>query len=195
MSWNACIGFRLRTSTRPINQSRHQAHPCHQEAVLASPASSMSQISEEFAQFVARQQPAVEDPPVDWGKVREEYLKAVELLYQNVHHVLAPFHGQPGQPDPITSNFERITITEDFLGSYSALQMIVRIGKSAFLLKPVGTQFIGCNGRVDITGSMGLARLELHDGAWKVRARSPERSLVDLTQESFLSVLLEVANA
>ena len=49
------------------------------------------------------------------------------------------------------------------MGKYTARRMDIRIGKQHVSLLPVGTQLIGCKGRVDVEGSVGRAQLLLLD--------------------------------
>ena len=63
-------------------------------------------------------------------------------------------------------------LNEENVGSYAALQMILRIGRQEITLTPVGTMIVGMKGRVDVVGSAGQTRFVLvNSAAYGIRFR------------------------
>jgi hypothetical protein len=121
----------------------------------------------EFDDFVRRQQTL--PSTVDWQKERDEWLSHLNDLYAKMQSFLIKYTSS-GQ---ITLRFENILLDEEYIGSYTAQQMKVRIGRQEVILLPIGTFLLGSKGRVDVIGPAGRAELLLVDK----RAVSP-RSLI-----------------
>lgn len=161
-------------------------------------------------------------PPVDWNKERDEWLGHLNGLYEAIESFLSKYVSS-GQ---VRFQYESIELNEEQIGSYSARQMVLRIGKQEVRLVPIGTLLIGFKGRVDAVGSSGKAQIVLVDSRvsdlkslvhvsigvgenppalpnkapgelrweWKILTRPPERRLVELNQESFFELIMEVAH-
>jgi hypothetical protein len=173
--------------------------------------------TEDFATFVASQQ-APED--IVWDEVRDEWLKALDSLHDQVVRFLADY-----VPSSISYQFHEIEMTEPDVGTYQAKVMNIKIGRQHVAIVPVGTMLWGCKGRVDVRGSSGQAQILLVDAsaksagdllrvvvnaqgggsttprspsiswAWKVLTNSVQKTFEDLDKESFFRLLIEVANA
>lgn len=115
--------------------------------------------TEDFAKFVASQQKTDVDANVDWTGMRDEWLRDLDSLYRRIEGFLQEYiaHGS------IRSSFTEIELTEPDLGKYLARRMDINIGKQRVSLVPIGTQLIGCKGRVDAEGSAGRAQILLLD--------------------------------
>lgn len=175
-----------------------------------------------FDEFVSRQQET--DPGtalIDWEKERDEWLAHLDRLYSRIESFLSK-HVSLGQ---IRYEYRPIELNEENIGSYSARQMVLRIGRQEVDLVPIGTLLVGSKGRVDVSGPTGRAQILLVDGKvsdprslihvtvsagklpppprkraqeiqweWKIVTRPPERRFVDITQQTFFDLILEVAN-
>lgn len=78
-------------------------------------------------------------------------------------------------------------ITEEYIGSYTAPEMIINLGNEQVILTPVGTNLIGAKGRVDIAGRLGSAQLVLIDANTRNvndPLRKPESENQEPTNES-----------
>ena len=64
----------------------------------------------------------------------------------------------------IKVHYRDIELNEENIGSYSARQMILKIGRQEITMTPVGTLIIGAKGRVEVVGPAGRTRLLLVDG-------------------------------
>ncbi len=115
--------------------------------------------TEDFAKFVASQQQSGVEVNVDWTEMRNEWLQHLDVLYRKVEGFLQEYITD----GLIRCSFSEIELDEPDMGKYLAKRMDIRIGKQHVSLLPVGTQLIGCKGRVDVEGSAGSAQLLLLD--------------------------------
>jgi hypothetical protein len=112
----------------------------------------------DFGAFVKRQQAAaVEAERADWVKARNDWLGHLKELYDRTELFLADYI----KAGEIKLNYRDIELNEENIGSYSARQMILKIGRQEIVMTPVGTLLIGAKGRVDVVGPAGRARLIL----------------------------------
>ncbi|MFY9741722.1 MAG: hypothetical protein WA252_13750 [Candidatus Sulfotelmatobacter sp.] len=126
-----------------------------------------------FDEFVSRQQETdPEAASIDWEKQRDEWLAHLHRLYMMVESFLGKYVSS-GQ---IRLEYRSIGLNEDRIGSYSAEQMILRIGRQEVDLVPIGTLLIGSKGRVDVIGPAGKAAILLVD-----RKAPGPRSLIKVT--------------
>jgi hypothetical protein len=112
----------------------------------------------DFAAFVKRQQAAsAEEDRVDWSKERDDWLRRLNELYDQTESFLAEYV----RTGEIRLNYRDIPLNEENIGSYTARQMILKIGRQEITMTPVGTLLIGVKGRVDVVGPAGRTRLVL----------------------------------
>lgn len=112
----------------------------------------------DFAAFVKRQQTAsAEEERVDWVKERDDWLGRLGELYDRTESFLAEYI----RTGEIKLNYRDIPLNEENIGSYTARQMILKIGRQEITMTPVGTLLIGAKGRVDVVGPAGRTRLVL----------------------------------
>jgi hypothetical protein len=115
---------------------------------------------EEFDEFVKRQQGgATLAVSVDWNKERDEWLGHLKSLYSKIESLLKKYTSA-GQ---IRFEYRKVELTEEQIGSYSATQMNLWIGRQEVLLMPIGTLLVGAKGRVDVIGPLGRAEILLVD--------------------------------
>jgi hypothetical protein len=176
-----------------------------------------------FDEFVSRQQEIdSESATIDWVKQRDEWLAHLERLYSKIESFLSKYVSL-GQ---IRYEYRPVELNEEHIGSYSAKQMVLRIGRQEVDLVPIGTLLIGSKGRVDVSGPAGRAQIVLVDSKvsdprslihvtvsvggklpppppkrskeieweWKIVTRPPERRFIEITQQAFFDLILEVAN-
>ena len=114
----------------------------------------------EFDEFLRRQQSdASIAAATNWDQERNEWLKSLDDLYAKVESLLGKYISS-GQ---IRFEYKPIELNEENIGSYTARQMILKIGRQDVVLRPIGTLLIGFKGRVDIEGSVGRAQIALVD--------------------------------
>jgi len=126
-----------------------------------------------FDEFVSRQQESVpETASVNWEKQRDEWLAHLNRLYSSIESFLSKYVSS-GQ---IRYEYRPVELNEEYVGSYSAKQMVLKIGRQEVDLVPIGTFLIGSKGRVDVRGPGGRAQILLVDS----KASNP-RSLIHVT--------------
>jgi len=128
-----------------------------------------------FDEFVNRQQAkTTETFPVNWETQRDEWLMHLDSLYSKIESLLAKYVSS-GQ---IQFGYQNIELNEEYIGSYIAKRMTLRIGRQEVTFVPVGTLLIGSKGRVDVIGPAGRAEMLLVDST-----ASGPRSLIHVTVE------------
>src|ERR1035437_3511247 len=100
--------------------------------------------NKDFDEYVRRQQEIPPGgPPPDWKRERDEWLGYLNDLYKEIESFLSKY-ASLGQ---IRSRYQDIELNEEYIGSYNAKQMVLRIGKQEVRLVPIGTLLIGFKGR------------------------------------------------
>lgn len=175
--------------------------------------------TESFEKFVASQQETDVDT-IDWERMRDEWLSDLDTLYRQIPGFLREYT----KAGSISYKFAQIELTEENIGKYSARRMDIKIGRQLVSLVPVGTLLIGSKGRVDAVGSGGRAQILLVDKrarsaadlvkvtvsmkdalppsrkgpifwAWKIVTDAAPKRFVDLDKDTFLALLMKIANA
>jgi hypothetical protein len=112
----------------------------------------------DFDTFVKRQQPSLEEgEAADWAMERDEWLSHLKELYDQIESFLAEYI-ETGEIKP---SYSDIRMNEENIGSYTARQMILKIGRQEITLTPIGTRLLGAKGRVDVEGPAGRTRFLL----------------------------------
>ena len=171
-----------------------------------------------FDDFV-NQQIAKEEPSIDWIKIRDDWKKHLDEFYQLAEGFLRKYLDQ-GKVH-ITRDTKQIN--EEYIGSYDVESLEVQIGTIKVHFDPIGTRIIGVKGRVDMHGPHGTVKFVLvpktdssptirviqevssevkdeqapviEELAWKILTPPPNIKYIELEKESFLSTIMEVANA
>jgi hypothetical protein len=112
----------------------------------------------DFDAFVKRQQTEQqEEATFDPKQQLEQWLSYIDALYNQITDFLQAYiEGGTAQIE-----YSDIPINEDFIGTYTARKMFLKIGRSTVTFTPIGTMLIGTKGRVDVQGPLGNARLSL----------------------------------
>ena len=171
-----------------------------------------------FDDFV-NQQIAKEEPSIDWTRRRDDWIRHLDEFYQLAEGFLQKYIDQ-GKVRITTATKQ---ITEEHIGSYNVKSLEVEIGTIKVRLDPIGTLIVGAKGRVDMCGPHGMVKFVLvpktasssairvidrdsssetkdepepvKEWAWKRRTPPPNIKYIELEEESFLSAIMEVANA
>ncbi|MGC2637028.1 MAG: hypothetical protein WA294_07600 [Acidobacteriaceae bacterium] len=168
-----------------------------------------------FDEFVQREHEAArraEEASIDWQAEKEQWLYQLDLLYSRISAFLKPYL-EAGQ---ITMTDSQVELNEEHLGLYAVQQKTITIGTKSVTLEPLGTLQAGSRGRVDVVGPLSRVQMSLLDSGtesmlipstidrsssaikrltegrwnWKIITRD----VLDLNRDTFLNVLLEVAN-
>jgi hypothetical protein len=111
----------------------------------------------EFDAFVKRQQQSAASTGADWSRELKDWLRYLSELYGRIEGLLQDYI----KSGAIAVSYREIPMNEENIGSYTARQMILKIGPQEITLKPIGTLLIGTLGRVDVVGSSGRTRFLL----------------------------------
>ena len=114
-----------------------------------------------FDEFIKRETKNEEDLSEQKRVMLEEWLNNIERLYDMLKGFLKDYV----KTNKVKIDEEDISITEEFLGTYTAKKMIIRLGNLGKYveLTPIGACVIAAFGRVDMSGKNGTVRIVLVD--------------------------------
>ncbi|MFT0891027.1 hypothetical protein [Pseudochelatococcus sp. G4_1912] len=112
----------------------------------------------DFDRFVTRQQ-AEEKAAKAFDPAQElvEWRHYLQLLFESVAEYMKSYISQ----GTAKIDYRDVELNEEFSGPYTVQEMLLKIGASTVVFKPVGTMLIGAKGRVDVQGPRGSARIAL----------------------------------
>lgn len=143
----------------------------------------------ELAKLLERKRDQIQSARrIDWDDRRDQFLAAVDALYQWVEAELA----EAIADRTIQTQRRPKNLTESFLGTYSVDDLILFVGDEQVRFSPRGRNIVGAEGRIDVVGERSEATLLLHAGAWHlVQARQPTLHTIRL-DGSALAPLLDL---
>ena len=108
-------------------------------------------------------------------------------LYERIESMLAEPIGQKA----LTLHRRPKQLTENYIGTYSADDLILVIGDEQVRFSPRGRNIVGAAGRVDVIGERGEATLIVQpDSQWGfVQSRQPTLRVVPLDESALAEVL------
>jgi len=114
----------------------------------------------DFDKFVKRQQSEQKkEASFEPRQQLEQWLNYLGILYDEIGAYLQTYIAS----EDARIEFRNKSLNEDFIGSYVAREMIIKIGHASVTFTPVGTMLVGAKGRVDVDGPAGTATLLLVD--------------------------------
>jgi hypothetical protein len=130
---------------------------------------------------------------VDWDERRDNYLAAVDDLYRQIEGMLA----EAVEQKTVVLQRRPKQLTENYIGTYSAQDLILAVGDEQVRFSPRGRNIVGAIGRVDVVGERGEAILILQpDSKWTfVESRQPALRVVPLDESTLAEVLRLVMRA
>ncbi len=112
----------------------------------------------DFDKFIERQQAEQKKAEAfDPKQHLQQWLDYLDALYKQINGYLEAYVTK----GTAKIEYRDVQLNEDFIGQYTARQLLLNIGRSMVIFKPVGTMLIGSKGRVDVQGPRGNARLGL----------------------------------
>ncbi len=178
--------------------------------------------AQDFAEFVARQQGASDDVEANWPEIRDEWLKELDSLYSRIIDFLKEFVAN-GSIDyrfaEITLTEENIGTYQARRMNVSIGRQHVFLEPIGTLLVACRGRVdaVGSSGRAQLMlvnekaksvadlitvtvakgGSLPSARpaKESISWAWKILAREPRGTFLELDRDSFFDLLVEIAGA
>lgn len=128
---------------------------------------------------------------IDWDDRREKYLRVVNDLYDRIETILA----EPIQEKTVAIQRRSKELSENYIGTYSVDDLILRVGDEQVRFSPVGRNIAGASGRVDVLGERGVPEVLIvqPDGRWSfVQSRQPTLKVVPFDESSLAEVLNRV---
>ncbi|HJX83083.1 MAG TPA: hypothetical protein VJ723_01920 [Candidatus Angelobacter sp.] len=116
--------------------------------------------NEKFEEFMRRQQEPIHS--ANWNEERNEWLRRLDDLYSCIGSFLSKY-------EQIKTEYRDIRLEEEYVGSYTTKQMVLKIGRQTVNIVPIGTVLIGSKGRVDVVGPIGRTQIVLVNS----KAKSP----------------------
>lgn len=92
-------------------------------------------------------------------KEKEEWLTFIRQFYDSVEIWLKPYL----EREQLSYKYEKITLTEEEIGSYEVNVMKINFADQQIKLEPTGTMLIGTKGRIDMEGVRGKVVFMLAD--------------------------------
>ena len=171
-----------------------------------------------FDDFINRE--ASKKAEIDWKAKLDEWKKHLSEFHDKVEKFLKPYI-ESGKLD-----LTRRTVNwhEEYIGSYQVEALDILLGDTKITFTPIGTNLIGVEGRVDMTGSRGTVKFVLVqkdlsgpkiniqirtqskevspeekiepiiEWEWKISTPPPRINYMELGEESFQAALMEVVN-
>jgi hypothetical protein len=113
---------------------------------------------EQFEKFVEqRDRASKEAKPIDWESRKRDWLEDLAGFYSTIEGYLAEYKNS----GKLKVERSRVSLTEQYIGTYQADSMAILIGSDKVTLVPVGTLIIGARGRVDMAGPAGTVKFIL----------------------------------
>ena len=124
---------------------------------------------------------------LDWNERRDKYLSALSQLYKQIESMLA----EPVSQRTVALRKFPKQLTENYIGTYSADDLILVIGDEQVRFSPRGRNIAGAAGRVDVVGERNEAVLLYQpDSGWAfVQTRQPALRMVPFDESTFAEVL------
>ncbi len=86
-------------------------------------------------------------PKINWEKNKNDWLDSVNRLYKKIRD---EWFAELEDEDLLKFSIAPISITEEDLGTYSVNKMEISYATDSIVLEPVGSNIIGCEGRIDL---------------------------------------------
>ncbi|MFZ1934434.1 MAG: hypothetical protein WCB27_23630 [Thermoguttaceae bacterium] len=136
--------------------------------------------------FQEKQKRSGTDAGIDWDSRRDEYLSAVRSLYEQIEGMLA----EPIRQKTVVTQRRAKQLTENYIGTYSAEDLILAIGDEQVRFSPRGRNIVGAAGRVDVLGERNEATLVLQPAGWGfVQTRQPRLEVAPFDESALADVL------
>lgn len=138
-----------------------------------------------ITEFLRRQKKT--DSPHRRARRQKEWLDAVEALLRHIRSWLA----EAQREKLLKIHPDKIKITEENLGTYTAPYLILTVAGKTVKVKPIGSTIIGADGRVDMESANGTFMfLYLGDqGKWVHGVGRQPSEFPDLTEDLFTDLL------
>ncbi|MCP4345706.1 MAG: hypothetical protein GY795_09295 [Desulfobacterales bacterium] len=86
------------------------------------------------------------DSEINWDKKRDTWIDQVSRLYEDIEKWLKTYI----EKDYISLHFYELSLFEENIGKYDISVLELDLGEPSVVFRPVGTNIIGADGRVDV---------------------------------------------
>lgn len=148
--------------------------------------------TEQLRAFLLKKSENVGNTVARWSTRCDEYLQAVDRLYNTIKNEYLAF---PGSEELVkVERLEATMLKEPYLGSYPAPKLTLFVAAERVEFIPKGVVVANSAGRIDVVGHAGETTLSRIEGdQWEmIYARSPRLLTVPLTEKTFLDLLRRV---
>lgn len=148
--------------------------------------------TEQLQAFLQKKSANRENTIAQWRVRRDEYLRAVESLYDTI---VDSYLDVPNRDELLrVDRSEGTALAEPYVGHYSAPRLRLFIAAEVVEFIPRGVVVADSAGRVDVVGHAGETTLSRIEGdRWEmIYSRSPKLLTVPLTDKTFLDLLRRV---
>ncbi|MEA1967032.1 MAG: hypothetical protein U9N77_02270 [Thermodesulfobacteriota bacterium] len=88
-----------------------------------------------------------EDTKIDWGKNKKDWIDSVKLLFSTIQD---DWFSELEAEGLLKINTSLISISEEYIGTYTIDKMEITYSTSCVVFAPVGRNIIGGEGRIDL---------------------------------------------
>jgi len=115
--------------------------------------------NQSFDDFVNQQSKVSEKNEIDWVAKLKDWKIYLSIFHRKVENFLKPYI----ESEKLTLTKRKISLREEYIGSYEVDALNVFLGDTKITLTPIGTNLIGAvKGRVDMKGPRGTVIFSLH---------------------------------
>jgi hypothetical protein len=151
-------------------------------------------MNQKLKDIISRKQKSREKAYIDWDERRNEYLLAVNNLYEQIEEI---FDLQI-RDKTIALHRRQRNLSESYIGTYLVEDLILLIGDERVRFSPRGRNIVGSIGRIDVLGDRNEAILILKsDLRWAVLQPvccphlRQKRSIISASLDTMLPEILE----
>ncbi|KAF3984756.1 MAG: hypothetical protein HFP81_00560 [Methylococcales symbiont of Hymedesmia sp. n. MRB-2018] len=171
----------------------------------------------DFDKFISKQAEP-DDTSIDWGSKKNKWINHLSNFYERIEVFLEEYV----KDGKVVHKYTEKTLFEEYIGNYSVRVLNIELGNHKVRLEPIGTILIGAEGRVDLIGANGKVKFVLVNKNssgpkikvsvwvegedppekdvepavveldWKIATPPPNIKYINLEQDTFLEVLMEV---
>lgn len=113
----------------------------------------------DFEEMLNKHKKNSEENKINWDEKKNEWLNFVKTFYESIEKWVKPYQDDK----KLSFNYEKISLTEEYIGTYYVDCMTINFAGQRVKLTPIGTNLIGTKGRIDMEGARGIVRFILAD--------------------------------
>jgi hypothetical protein len=147
---------------------------------------------DELSKFLKGKQNDATSDSEKWSERKTSWLAAIDRLYSEIQTWL----DKQIRTNLLTVEVTPITITEQYVGSYQAKCLTIKVGWDTVTLNPRGMLVVGGHGRIDMESGTKRTLIILDKDKWMFATKTPRPAITtEVTKESFNQQLIELLQA